>query len=73
MIKCTPNINPKNTNKINMEMGYTWGVGGMYDNEPRQRIDFIYTRNVKVLSSKTYDTNPGFKTDHKMVITEIEV
>jgi mRNA deadenylase 3'-5' endonuclease subunit Ccr4 len=54
---------------------YTWPVGNFYDNEPQQCIDFIYSRNLPVISSFTYDTNihKQFLTDHRMVISDIEI
>jgi endonuclease/exonuclease/phosphatase family metal-dependent hydrolase len=48
--------------------GYTWPNNGLYRNEPNQRVDFIYTRNLDITHS--YVSSKG-SSDHKMVITEV--
>ena len=53
--------------------GYTWPAGQFYKNEPDQRIDFIYTKNVEIVSSDTYGEGSKWISDHKMVITDISV
>jgi len=52
--------------------GFTWPAGGLYKNEPNQRVDIIYVKGLKVLASMTYDDD-GTKwlSDHKMVITDL--
>ena len=58
---------------IHKGFDYTWPVGGFYKKEPEQRIDFIYTKNLKVESSHVFDNGDDAKwlSDHKMVITRI--
>lgn len=51
--------------------GYTWPAGPFYKKEPVQRVDIIYTKNLKVVRSNTYDEGPKWLSDHKMVITDI--
>ena len=53
--------------------GYTWPAGQFYKNEPDQRIDFIYTKNVEIVSSDIYGEGSKWISDHKMVITDISV
>ena len=53
--------------------GYTWPAAQFYKNEPDQRIDFIYTKNVEIVSSDTYGEGSKWISDHKMVITDILV
>ena len=56
------------------ENGYTWPSGVLYKKEPPERIDMIYTKNLKVTSSSTYDEiGNKWLSDHKMVITDIIV
>jgi len=55
------------------EPGYTWPAGQFYKNAPEQRIDFIYTKNVEIVSSDTYGGGSKWISDHKMVITDILV
>jgi endonuclease/exonuclease/phosphatase family metal-dependent hydrolase len=52
--------------------GYTWPAGSLYAKEPRQRIDMIYTKNMKIMYSIVYD-GPKWISDHKMVITDVEI
>jgi endonuclease/exonuclease/phosphatase family metal-dependent hydrolase len=56
-------------------VGYTWPSGKFYKNEPSQRIDFIYTKNIKITSSTIYDNDNSYKweSDHKMLITDIVI
>lgn len=56
-------------------LGYTWPAGKFYNKEPNQRIDFIYTKNLKVVGSNTYDNHNDseWPSDHKMVISDIEI
>jgi len=60
-------------NITNLE--YTWPAGVLYAEEPRQRIDMIYIKNLKVLNSVIYggENNSKWISDHKMVITDIYV
>jgi endonuclease/exonuclease/phosphatase family metal-dependent hydrolase len=51
--------------------GYTWPAGTLYQKEPSQRVDMIYTKNLKVVSSQTYDERNKWISDHKMVITDL--
>jgi endonuclease/exonuclease/phosphatase family metal-dependent hydrolase len=62
------------THNLNEEYGYTWPASGLYKKEPGQRIDMIYTKNIKIMHSIVYD-GPTSKwlSDHKMVITDIEL
>ena len=62
-------------NSVSNDIGYTWPSGKMYENEPKQRIDFIYTKNVKkITKSFVYNNeNNEWLSDHKMVITDIEI
>jgi endonuclease/exonuclease/phosphatase family metal-dependent hydrolase len=53
--------------------GYTWPAGQFYKNEPDQRIDFIYTKNVEIVSSDIYGEGSKWISDHKMLITDILV
>ena len=53
--------------------GYTWPAAQFYKNEPDQRIDFIYTKNVEIVSSDTYGEGSKWISDHKMLITDILV
>ena len=57
------------------EEGLTWPAGSLYKNEPGQRIDMIYTKNMKIINSISYDGPKTFKwiSDHKMVITDVEI
>lgn len=48
--------------------GYTWPNNGLYHNEPNQRVDFIYTRNLDITHS--YVSSKG-SSDHKMVVSEV--
>ena len=42
----------------------------MYKKEPNMRVDMIYTKNIKIIDSKTYDSKKWIS-DHKMVITDL--
>ena len=57
------------------ENGYTWPASSLYKNEPDQRIDMIYTKNMRVVKSDVYEGSNSIKwiSDHKMVITDIEL
>lgn len=61
------------------KIGYTWPAGKYYKGEPEQRIDFIYTKNLKIVKSILYDgvddgtTNSKWLSDHKIVITDIVI
>jgi endonuclease/exonuclease/phosphatase family metal-dependent hydrolase len=57
------------------EDGYTWPASSMYKKEPDQRIDMIYTKNMKVVRSVVYEGSNSIKwiSDHKMVITDVEI
>lgn len=59
----------------NQEHGYTWPTGSLYKKEPGQRIDMIYTKNMTIIDSVNYDgVNPSkWMSDHKMVITDVEI
>ena len=69
-----------NTNIIidKSKIGYTCPAGKYYKGEPEQRIDFIYTKNLKIVKSILYDggdgtTNSKWLSDHKIVITDIVI
>lgn len=59
----------------NPEYGYTWPTSSLYKHEPNQRIDMIYTKNIKVLSSIVYagENSVKWPSDHKMVISDVEI
>lgn len=57
---------------MNSSLGNTWPCGKFYQTEPDQRVDFIYTKNLKIVASSTYETN-NWPSDHKMVITDIKL
>jgi endonuclease/exonuclease/phosphatase family metal-dependent hydrolase len=60
---------------VEKEYGYTWPAGALYTKEPGQRIDMIYTKNMKIAYSIVYDgpkTTPWIS-DHKMIITDVEI
>ena len=54
------------------EHGHTWPASSLYKKEPGQRIDMIYTKNLKVLNSTVF-TSLNWISDHKMVITDVEI
>lgn len=57
------------------EDGYTWPASSLYKDEPDQRIDIIYTKNMKIVRSVVYEGDNARKwiSDHKMVITDLEI
>ena len=54
------------------EHGHTWPASSLYKKEPGQRIDMIYTKNLKVTNSTVF-TSLNWISDHKMVITDVEM
>ena len=60
---------------LDKEDGHTWPASSLYKKEPEQRIDMIYTKKMKIIKSITYDGPKSFKwiSDHKMVITDVEI
>jgi endonuclease/exonuclease/phosphatase family metal-dependent hydrolase len=57
-------------------VGSTWPAGLFYQNEPQMRIDFIYTKNVdNIVGSRIVcnDDNFEWSSDHKMVVTDVEL
>jgi endonuclease/exonuclease/phosphatase family metal-dependent hydrolase len=60
---------------LDEEDGHTWPAGSLYKKEPGQRIDMIYTKKMKIINSISYDGPKSFKwiSDHKMVITDVEI
>lgn len=56
-------------------LGHTWPAGKFYKKQPKQRIDFIYTKNLKVVGSDIYDNDNDstWLSDHKMVISDINL
>jgi endonuclease/exonuclease/phosphatase family metal-dependent hydrolase len=54
------------------EYGHTWPASLLYKKEPGQRIDMIYTKNLKIINSTVY-TSLNWISDHKMVITVVEM
>jgi endonuclease/exonuclease/phosphatase family metal-dependent hydrolase len=56
-------------------LGHTWPAGKFYKKQPKQRIDFIYTKNLKVVGSDIYDNDNDstWLSDHKMVISDIHL
>jgi endonuclease/exonuclease/phosphatase family metal-dependent hydrolase len=60
---------------LDKEDGHTWPAGSLYKKEPGQRIDMIYTKNMKVINSISYDGPKSVKwiSDHKMVITDVDI
>lgn len=57
---------------VKEEHGHTWPAGSLYAKEPGQRIDMIYTKKMKILYSIVYD-GPKWISDHKMIITDVEI
>jgi endonuclease/exonuclease/phosphatase family metal-dependent hydrolase len=55
------------------EPGYTWPAGKFYQKEPVQRVDIIYTKNLKIVASAVYDEGVQWLSDHRMVITDIVI
>lgn len=58
------------------EPGFTWPAGSLYQKEPEQRVDIIYTKNIKIVDSTIYpnDNDNDEKkwiSDHKMVIADL--
>ena len=60
------------TQNKEQEYGYTWPASSLYKKEPGQRIDLIYTKNLKVLKSMVFNSL-NWISDHKMVITDVEI
>uniref|UniRef100_A0A6C0EUK1 Endonuclease/exonuclease/phosphatase domain-containing protein n=1 Tax=viral metagenome TaxID=1070528 RepID=A0A6C0EUK1_9ZZZZ len=56
----------------NSSSGNTWPSGKFYQGEPEQRVDFIYTKNFKIIDSFTYETN-NWLSDHKMIVTDLKI
>ena len=59
-----------------LENGFTWPASLMYKNEPGQRIDMIYSKNMKTVRSVVYDggkKSEKWISDHKLVITDLEM
>jgi endonuclease/exonuclease/phosphatase family metal-dependent hydrolase len=54
------------------EYGHTWPASSLYKKEPVQRIDLIYTKNLKVLKSAVVYSLKWIS-DHKMVVTDVEI
>jgi endonuclease/exonuclease/phosphatase family metal-dependent hydrolase len=54
------------------EYGYTWPVSSLYKKEPSQRIDMIYTKNLKVIDSVVFNSL-NWISDHNMVVTDVEI
>jgi endonuclease/exonuclease/phosphatase family metal-dependent hydrolase len=55
-----------------LEYGYTWPASSLYKTEPGQRIDMIYTKNLKVMKSVVIHSLKWIS-DHKMVVTDVEM
>jgi hypothetical protein len=53
--------------------GYTWPAGKFYQKEPVQRVDIIYTKNLKIVASAVYDEGVKWLSDHRMVVTDIVI
>jgi endonuclease/exonuclease/phosphatase family metal-dependent hydrolase len=60
---------------VDEDYGYTWPAGSLYKQEPRQRIDMIYTKKLKIVYSIVYDGSKSstWISDHKMIITDVEI
>lgn len=59
-----------NQDELDEDECFTWPNPKYYDDEPKQRIDFIYTKGMNVLNSfDYYDEN--WISDHKSVITDV--
>jgi len=54
------------------EYGHTWPTSLLYKKEPGQRIDMIYTKNLKIINSMVF-SSLNWISDHKMVITDVEM
>ena len=61
--------------KEKKEDGFTWPASSLYEKEPDQRIDMIYTKNMRIIKSVVYEGSNSIKwiSDHKMVITDVEI
>jgi len=56
------------------EKRYTWPASSLYKQEPGQRIDMIYVKNMKVIRSFIHgENNAKWMSDHKMVISDVEL
>ena len=56
------------------EKGHTWPASTLYKQEPGQRIDIIYVKNMKVVRSFVHGENTTkWMSDHKMVISDVEL
>ena len=56
------------------EKGHTWPASTLYKQEPGQRIDMIYVKNMKVIRSFIRGENTAkWMSDHKMVISDVEL
>jgi endonuclease/exonuclease/phosphatase family metal-dependent hydrolase len=64
-----------NKGNTNPDKGHTWPASSLYKREPGQRIDMIYTKNMKILRSFIYAGENTVKwiSDHKMVISDVEI
>jgi endonuclease/exonuclease/phosphatase family metal-dependent hydrolase len=60
--------------KLAEEKGHTWPASTLYKQEPGQRIDMIYVKNMKVVRSFIHGENTAkWMSDHKMVISDVEL
>lgn len=55
------------------EPGYTWPAGNFYKNEPQQRVDFIYTKNIKIIDSDVIGDDFNWMSDHKIVMADVSI
>ena len=52
----------------NNEIDYTWQNGKYYKDEPKTRIDYIYSKNLKIINC--HHLKNDFS-DHKIIISEM--
>jgi endonuclease/exonuclease/phosphatase family metal-dependent hydrolase len=61
-------------NKDKSDKGHTWPASTLYKQEPGQRIDMIYVKNMAVKSSFVHGENSAkWWSDHKMVVSDVEL
>ena len=60
------------TTNEDSEYGYTWPASSLYKKEPGQRIDMIYTKNLKIIHSFVVHSLKWIS-DHKLVVTDVEI
>jgi len=60
--------------ELDKEKGHTWPASTLYKQEPGQRIDMIYVKNMKVVRSFVIgESQSKWMSDHKMVVSDVEL